>query len=107
MAYTVYMFIYGKNFFDNTDRIYTDITEFETINELDTVKNWINTNVTPTYGINPEFTLSSNKKLVLMKVEWNNELDFITAKTETPNWGEVGDDNNFVRVTEDLYNEYL
>ncbi len=101
------MFIYGKNFFDNTDRIYTDLSEFETVNEFEAVKDWINTNVTPTYGIKPEFTLSLNKKLVLMKVEWNNELDFITAKTETPNWGEFGDDNNFVRVTEDLYNEYL
>lgn len=82
------------------------MSEFETVNELDTVKDWINTNVTPTYGISPEFSLSSNKKLVLMKVDWANELDFINAKTDTPNWGPLGDDNNFVRVTEDLYNEY-
>lgn len=100
------MFIYGKNFFDNTDKVYTDMSEFETVNELNTVKDWINTNVTPTYGISPEFSLSSNKKLVLMKVDWANELDFINAKTDTPNWGPLGDDNNFVRVTEDLYNEY-
>jgi hypothetical protein len=100
------MFIYGKNFFDNTDKVYTDMSEFETVNELNTVKDWIDTNVTPTYGISPEFSLSSNKKLVLMKVDWANELDFINAKTDTPNWGPLGDDNNFVRVTEDLYNEY-
>jgi hypothetical protein len=100
------MFIYGKNFFDNTDKVYTDMSEFETVNELNAVKDWINTNVTPTYGISPEFSLSSNKKLVLMKVDWANELDFINAKTDTPNWGPLGDDNNFVRVTEDLYNEY-
>jgi len=82
------------------------MSEFETVNELNTVKDWINTNVTPTYGINPEFSLSSNKKLVLMKVDWANELDFINAKTDTEDWGPIGDDNNFVRVTEDLYNEY-
>lgn len=101
------MFIYGKNFFDNTDRTYTDLSEFETVNEFDEVRTWIETNVTPTYGINPEFTLSANKKLVLMKVNWTNELDFINAKTVTEGWGAFGDNNNFVRVTEDLYNEYL
>ena len=101
------MFIYGKNFFDNTDKVYTDMSEFETVNELNTVKDWIDTNVTPTYGISPEISLSSNKKLVLMKVDWANEFDFINAKTDTPNWGPLGDDNNFVRVTEDLYKEYL
>ena len=41
-----------------------------------------------------------------MKVDWANELDFINAKTDTEDWGPIGDDNNFVRVTEDLYNEY-
>lgn len=53
------MFIYGKNFFDNTDRTYTDLSEFETVNEFDEVRTWIETNVTPTYGINPELDRKS------------------------------------------------
>ncbi len=99
------MFIYGKNFFENTDKVYTDIDEFDSVNDLTEAKTWIETNVVPEYASTPSYTLSANQKLVLMQVDWKSELDHVNAKTTLDGWS-IGSDHNFIRVTEELFNEY-
>ena len=40
-----------------------------------------------------------------MQVDWKSELDHVNAKTTLDGWS-IGSDHNFIRVTEELFNEY-
>jgi hypothetical protein len=43
MAVVVYAFIYGKNFFDNPDREYTDFDEFKAVNNYSELSDFLDT----------------------------------------------------------------
>ena len=46
MLVVVHSFIYGKNFFDNPDKVYTDLNEFKTVNEYEELSNFLDVDLT-------------------------------------------------------------
>jgi hypothetical protein len=97
MAVVVYAFIYGKNFFDNPDREYTDYSELSDF--LDTMSS------EASGSFEQEEALSGNKKLLLQKITFADELTHINAKGYAGRT-DMFSDHNVIRVTEELYNEY-
>jgi|TARA_Y100001951_G_scaffold102097_1_gene108181 hypothetical protein len=100
----IYDFIYGKNFFDNPDREYTDLNEFKTVNDYDELSTFL-AELSNQYPFETDVELSANKKIMLQKVTFSDELDHINAK------GAIGridmfSSHNVIGVTEELYLEY-
>ena len=104
MSVVVHAFIYGKNFFDNPDREYTDLNEFKAVNNYEELSNFLS-EINAQFSFENEVELSANKKIVLQKVTFSDELSHINAKgfDERTN---MFSNHNVIKVTEELYNEY-
>jgi hypothetical protein len=106
MAVVVHAFIYGKNFFDNPDREYTDFDEFKAVNNYSELSDFLDTMSSEASGsFEQEEALSGNKKLLLQKITFADELTHINAKGYAGRT-DMFSDHNVIRVTEELYNEY-
>jgi len=100
----IYDFIYGKNFFDNPDREYVDFNEFKTVNDFDELLDFLE-EINNQYPFEREAELSANKKIVLQKVTFSDELDHINSKGFAGRI-DMFSTHNVIGVTEELYNEY-
>jgi hypothetical protein len=104
MSVVVHAFIYGKNFFDNPDREYVDFNEFKTVNDFDELLDFLE-EINNQYPFENEVALSANKKIILQKVTFSDELDHINSKGSAGRT-DMFSDHNVIKVTEELYNEY-
>ena len=104
MLVVVHSFIYGKNFFDNPDKVYTDLNEFKTVNDYEEFSNFL-TAMNDQFPFEPDEELSANKKILLCKAEFDSELSHINAKGFEGRT-DMFSNHNVIRVTEELYNEY-
>ena len=106
MSVVVHAFIYGKKFFDNPDKVYADLDEFKTINNYGELSDFLNTMSSQENSFfEQEEALSANKKIVLQKVTFSDELHHITAKGSAGRT-DMFSNHNVIKVTEELYNEY-
>ena len=106
MSVVVHAFIYGKKFFDNPDKVYTDLNEFKTVNEYEELSNFLDTmSSQENCSFENEVALSANKKIILQKVTFSDELHHINAKGSAGRT-DMFSDHNVIKVTEELFNEY-